>query len=121
MATLAAPTDTTPPGLWTVGEVFIFDRADAETASRAMGEPMRRFRLPSPAPAPARPRVRSHRPRGRRPRRSPRRTRGPDTDDSDGHGDDVGRRGTDLAESAVPEGSSDVNTPRHPWSAGRRG
>ena len=88
MPTVQTPTDASTPGVWIVGGVYIFDRGDAETASRAMRQPIRRFRPPAPAPAPLRPRVRSqHRPRNRaRRRHAP--TRGsPDDPDPDGHRD----------------------------------
>ena len=88
MTTLLAPTDTTPPGVWIVGGVYIFDRADAETASRAMRQPMRRVRPPAPAPAPQRSRVRSrHRPRNRARRRNAPTRGSPDDPDPDGHRD----------------------------------
>jgi hypothetical protein len=84
------------PGVWVAktahGDCFLFAAGDAAVAARA-GEPVRRWFPPARGAALLVPRPRafwSRRPRSRRPRRTPRRTRGPDDPDPHDQADDHG-------------------------------
>lgn len=111
MSTVQTPTDASKPGVWIVGNVYIFDRADADTASTAIRQPIRRFRPSVPAPAPQHPRVRSqHRPRNRARRRHAPTRRSPDDPDPDGRRDAC--RGPDGPPAASAALTNTLNLPK---------